>query len=62
MLRSEMTKEQLEQWAACFRASNRIWDMVCAIHCPGDEFARAIAPTSTCAEIIASELGIEVPE
>ena len=49
-------------WTGCGRASSRIMDMVCAMYHPGDERARQFAPTSTWAEIIAGELGIEREE
>jgi len=49
-------------WQACTRASGRIADLVCMAYHPKDEKARATRPTSTWAEIIASELGITVPE
>jgi hypothetical protein len=48
-------------FAACHRASNRLADMVCAMYHPGDKKARETWPTATWAEIIASELGVEVP-
>lgn len=57
-----MTPEDREKWIACCRASNRIWDLVCAMYHPNDPRARQVAPTATCAEMIAAELGIEVPE
>lgn len=51
-----------EDWEGCYRASSNIWDLVCAMYCPGDAQARLVAPVSTTAEMIAFELGIEVPE
>jgi hypothetical protein len=48
-------------WAGCCRASNRLADLVCMMYHPKDEMARKVWPTATWAEIIASELGIEVP-
>jgi hypothetical protein len=49
-------------WSACCRASNRIADLVCAMYHPGDKVARKVFPTATWAEIIASELDVEIPE
>jgi hypothetical protein len=49
-------------WSDCIRASNRLADLVCAMYHPKDEKARKTFPTATWAEIIASELGISVPE
>jgi hypothetical protein len=49
-------------WKACARASNRIADLVSAVNNPNDKEARKLMPTATWAEIIASELGIQVPE
>lgn len=49
-------------WAGCTRASNRIADVVYAMHYPGDAQARLVAPTATWAEIIANELGIDSPD
>lgn len=46
-------------WAGCSRAANRIADLVSAIYDPKN---RALMPTSTWSEIIASELGIDDPE
>lgn len=50
------------EWTACCRASNRLMDLVCAMYHPGDKKTRLTAPTSTWAEIIAEELGIEIPQ
>ena len=44
------------------KTSNRIADLVCALYHPKDEKARQTWPTATWAEIIPSELGIEVTE
>lgn len=49
-------------YSACSRASNRIADLVYASYFPGDQLARKVAATATWAEIIASELGINLPE
>ena len=49
-------------WQACTRASNRLADLTCLMYHPKDEKARLTFPTATWAEIIASELGIDVPE
>ena len=54
--------DNLEQWKACCRASNRLADLVCAMYHPGDVEARKTWPTATWAEIIASELGVEIPD
>ena len=43
-------------WAGCSRAANRIADLVAACYAPKD---RALFPTATWTEIIASELGID---
>lgn len=48
-------------WAQCVRASNQLADLVCSMYHPKDDKARKTWPTATWAEIIASELGIEVP-
>ncbi len=48
-------------WADCCRASNRLADLVCLMYHPKGEQARKTWPTTTWAEIIASELGIEIP-
>jgi hypothetical protein len=53
---------QTATWHECCNASNRLMDLVCAMHHPKDAYARKIAPTSTWAEIIASELHISTPE
>ena len=55
---SEYTKE----WVACSRAANRLADLVCLMYHPKDDLARRIFPTATWTEIIASELGIEIPD
>lgn len=49
-------------WEGCVRASNRLADMVCLMYHPKDQKARDVWPTATWAEIIAAELGIEVPD
>jgi len=49
-------------WGGCCRASSRLADMVCSMYHPGDKKARQTWPTATWAEIIASELGVNVPE
>jgi hypothetical protein len=49
-------------WAGCYRAANRLADLVCAMYHPKDEKARQTWPVSTWAEIIASELNIEEPQ
>jgi hypothetical protein len=62
---SEMSEEEqkaAKDWAACCRASNRLADLVCFMYHPKDELARKTWPTATWAEIIASELGIPLPE
>ena len=59
--RFAFTEEQRKQWVACTRASNRLADMVCMMYHPKDELARKVFPTATWAELIASELGIEIP-
>lgn len=56
----EQTPEQ--NWQRCCNASNRLMDLVCAMYHPGDAKARQTAPTSTWAEIIAEELGLELPD
>ena len=61
---SQMSDKELanaEGWAACCRASNRLADLVCLMYHPKDPRYRKTWPTATWAEIIASELGIEVP-
>jgi hypothetical protein len=61
---SEMSDEEIsavEDWAGCCRASNRIADLVCLMYHPGDKKARLTWPTATWAEIIASELDIQIP-
>lgn len=45
-------------WESCYRAADRLADMVCAMYHPKDEKARQTWPVSTWAEIIAIELGI----
>lgn len=59
---SAMIRKQREDWAACCRASNRLADLVCLMYHPRDKKVRKTWPTATWAEIIASELGIAVPE
>jgi hypothetical protein len=54
--------DNIKDWAGCCRASNRIADLVCLMYHPKDEQARKTWPTATWAELIASELGIEIPE
>ena len=49
-------------WHACCKASNRLADLVCSMYHPKNEQARKTWPTATWAEIIAAELGVEVPE
>ena len=49
-------------WPACCAAANRLADLVCSMYHPKDDKARQTWPTATWAEIIASELGIELPE
>jgi hypothetical protein len=56
-----MKAHKYEEWSKCVRASNRLMDLVCAMYHPKDAYARKIAPTITWAEIIAEELGIEIP-
>lgn len=51
----------VKDWAGCCRAANRLMDMVCLMYHPGDTYTRKVAPTAAWAEIIASELGIEIP-
>lgn len=48
-------------WKGCVSASNRLADLVCAIYHPRDQKARQAWPTATWAEIIAAELGVNVP-
>lgn len=62
---SQMSDEEQKasnDWSACCRASNRLADLACAMYHPKDVKARVVFPTATWAEIIASELGIEVPD
>jgi len=47
-----------DSWAGCCRASRRIWELVIAMYNHGDPKALAVAPTITCAEIIATELSV----
>lgn len=49
-------------WAGCCRASRRIWELVNAMYQKSDPQQLALSPTSTCAEIIATELGIPYGE
>jgi hypothetical protein len=49
-------------WKQCCQASNRIADLMCSMYHHGDAQARKVYPTATMAEMIASSLGIEVPE
>lgn len=44
-----------EQWEACTRASDRIWDLV-MVFCNQRLVRREFAPTITTADIIASEM------
>jgi hypothetical protein len=48
-------------WSNCCRAAGRLADLVCIMYHPKDEKARQTWPTATWAGIIASELGIELP-
>ena len=57
----KVAEKPYKQWKACTRASNRLADMVCMMYHPKDELARKVFPTATWAELIASELGIEIP-
>lgn len=59
--REVSTPQYSEKWRACCRASGRIADMVCTMYHPGNKKARDTWPTATWAEIIAVELGIELP-
>ena len=54
--------ENNKEWLACTRAANRLADLVCLMYHPGDKMARLTWPTATWAEIIAAELGIQIPE
>lgn len=58
LLSYERTRKPDPRWAQCVRASNRLADLVCSMYHPGDDKARQTWPTSTWAEIIASELGV----
>lgn len=49
-------------WEDCCNASNELADMVCAMYHPGDKKARETWPTATWAEIIARNLGIQIPQ
>ncbi len=49
-------------WTGCCNASNRLADLVCLMYHPNDQKARQTWPTATWAEIIASELGIKIPD
>ena len=51
-----------QDWEGCVRASNRLADLVCAMYHPKEEKTRKTWPTATWAEIIASEIGVEIPE
>lgn len=56
-IEQEVLRQNLiSDWGACSRASNRIADLVSAVYAPN---VRAMMPTATWAEIIASELGID---
>lgn len=48
-------------WSGCCRASNRLADLVCMMYHAKDEKARKTWPTATWAEIIAEEVGINIP-
>jgi len=51
-----------KDWQSCTRAANRLADLVCAMYHPKDAQARKVWPTATWAEIIAAELGVEIPD
>jgi hypothetical protein len=55
-------EKQQATWSNCCRVAGRLADLVCLMYHPKDEMARKVWPTATWSEIIASELGIEVPE
>jgi hypothetical protein len=59
---SEEEQKAAKDWAACCRAAHRLADLTCAVAYPGNEKVRQTWPTATWAEIIACELGIEIPE
>ena len=46
---------------SCSRAANRIADLVCAMYHPKDKKARQVYATATLAEIIANEIGEQIP-
>ena len=48
-------------WEGCCKAANRLADLACALYHPNDKHSRKIFPVSTWAEIIAEELGVEIP-
>lgn len=55
----------IPDWSACCRASHRLAELVILMYHGKDphlDLVRKTWPTATWAEIIASELGIEVPE
>jgi hypothetical protein len=54
--------QKAANWHGCCNAAGRLADLVCNMYHPKDAKARKTWPTATWAEIIASELGIEVPE
>lgn len=49
-------------WGDCCRAATRLADLACATFCANNPKARQVFPTATWAEIIASELNVEIPE
>jgi hypothetical protein len=49
-------------WPSCCAAARRLADLVCAMYHPKDDKARQTWPTATWAEIIACELGIQLPQ
>lgn len=55
-------ERERENWQSCCRAANRLADLVCMMYHPKDSQARVVFPTATWSEIIASELGIQIPE
>jgi hypothetical protein len=54
------TEAPAADWAGCCRASQRIWRLFNAMQ-KGTPADLKLAPTSTTAEMIASELGIALP-
>jgi hypothetical protein len=50
-----------KDWQSCARAANRLADLVCSMYHPKDAKARQVWPTATWAELIANELGVEIP-